>query len=66
MAHWNEQPTLFELTAFDQFEPFRRLRPEDVSPSVTRKSDPPTPEGNVSSKEPEVFRAVSPWAFCCG
>ena len=62
MPRRNEQPTLFELTACDDFEPVQGLAAEHVSPSVIPKSDPSTPEGNVSSWEAGVFRAVSPWA----
>jgi hypothetical protein len=62
MHHRNEQPTLFELTACDDFESLQALAGGHVCPSVIPKSDPSTPEGTVSSGEAGVFRAVSPWA----
>jgi hypothetical protein len=62
MRHQKEQPTLFEPTACDEFEPPRGLSSDDVSPAVTAKSDLPTSQGNVSSIELGMFRAVSPWA----
>jgi len=60
MHHRNEQPTLFELTACDDFESLQALAGGHVCPSVIPKSDPSTPERKVSSREPGVFRAVSP------
>jgi hypothetical protein len=62
MPHRNEQPTLFELTACEDFEPRRGFVFEPLPSSVPPKSDLSTPEGNVSPTEPGVFRAVSPWA----
>jgi hypothetical protein len=59
MPHRNEQPTLFELTAFEDFEPPRGLRPSDGAPDVAPKS---ASEANASPAGPEVDRAVSPWA----
>ena len=49
MQHRNEQPTLFELTACDDSEPVQGLAAGHASRSVISKSDPSTPEGNVSS-----------------
>ena len=60
--HRNEQPTLFELTACDDFEPPRGLPPEKAVPSVSTRSALLTSKGNVSSTDPMAFRAVSPWA----
>jgi hypothetical protein len=62
MPDRNEQPTLFELTASDEFKPRRGLAAGPAPPSVTPESEPSTPEGSVSPREPPVFRAVSPWA----
>ena len=62
MPHRNEQPTLFELTACDDFETRQVFVFEPLPPSMTPESEPSAPEGNVSPAEPEVFRAVSPWA----
>jgi hypothetical protein len=62
MPHRNDQPTLFELTACDDFEPLQGLAIRHASPSVISKSDPSTAERNVSSEKAGVFRAVSPWA----
>jgi hypothetical protein len=62
MPHRNEQPTLFELTACDEFESLRGLPLEHSSRSLTPKSDPSSPGGTGSPTEPGVFRAVSPWA----
>jgi hypothetical protein len=62
MPHRNEQPTLFELTASDEFEPRLGPAPEYPSPSVTAKSALSTFEGDVSPTEPRASRAVSPWA----
>jgi hypothetical protein len=39
MAHWNEQPTLFERRACDRFEPLQGLAAGQASPSVIPKSD---------------------------
>ncbi len=60
----SERPTLFELTTCNETEPLRGFAPEHAAPNVTPKSDPSASEGNVSSMEPRVFRAVSPLAFC--
>ena len=62
MPHRNEHPTLFELTACDEFEPLRGNAPELAPSNVTAESDPSTPEGSVSRKELGVFRSVSPLA----
>jgi hypothetical protein len=62
MPHRIEQPTLFELTACDGFEPRLGSALEPASPSMDPNSDGSTPEGNVASGEAGVFRAVSPWA----
>ena len=62
MPHRNEQPSLFELTACDESNPFGDFRLEKAGPGVTPKSDSSTPKGNVSAKESLVSRAVSPWA----
>jgi hypothetical protein len=62
MPHRNEQPTLFELTTCDEFEPPQGLALEPVPPSVIPKSDPSTPKRNVFPTEAGEFRAVSPWA----
>ncbi len=60
MLHRNEQPTLFELTGCNEFEPLRGLPPEHAAPKVAPKSDPSALEGRVSSAERQAFRAVSP------
>jgi hypothetical protein len=39
MPHRNEQPTLFEHTACDDFEPLRGLAAGRALPSLTPKSD---------------------------
>jgi len=62
MPRRSEQPTLFELTACDEFEPLPGLPLEHRWPSLTPKSDPSSPGGTGSSTEPGMFRAVSPWA----
>jgi hypothetical protein len=62
MPHRTEQLTLFELTGCDDFEPLQGLAARHASSSVIPKSEPLTPEVNVSSGEAGVFRAVSPWA----
>jgi len=62
MPHRNEQPTLFELTARNEFEPSRGLPTEDEAADTTPRSNLSAPEANVSPREAEVFRAVSPWA----
>ncbi len=62
----SEQPTLFELTACNEFEPLRGLPPEHAAPDIAVEPDPWVPEGNVSPTEQRVFRAVSPLALCCG
>jgi hypothetical protein len=62
MPHRNEQPTLFELTACDEFEPLQGLPAGHASPNVTPESYPSTPEGNGCPTEPRVSRAISPWA----
>jgi len=51
MPHRNEQLTLFELTASDDFEPPRGIAAGHASSSVIPKSDPSTPEGNISSRD---------------
>jgi hypothetical protein len=48
MPHWIAQPTLFELTACDKFEPPRGLAAGHTSQSVTPKSGRSTLEGYVS------------------
>jgi len=62
MPHRIEQPALFELTTCNAFEPPRGPATGHPSPSVAPKSDPATPEGNVSPTGTGMFRAVSPWA----
>ncbi len=61
MPHRNEQPTLFELSDCDEFDPLRGLPPDRAAPDVT-KSDRSIPEGNSSPTERAAFRAVSPLA----
>jgi len=62
MPHRNEQPTLFELTTCDGFDPPPGLPTEDAAPDATPMSNLSAPEAKVSPREPGVFRAVSPWA----
>ena len=63
MPHRNKQPTLFELTACDELEQLRGVAAGHAQPNVAPKSDPSTPEGNVSpTGPPQMLRAVSPWA----
>jgi hypothetical protein len=62
MRYRIEQPTLFALTACDAFEPPRGIAAGHALPGVAPESDPSTPQGSISPREPGVFRAVSPWA----
>jgi hypothetical protein len=62
MTHWNEQPTLFELTTCDELPSSGGFPKKIPSPSLTPNADPSTPEGDVSSREPGVLKAISPWA----
>jgi hypothetical protein len=62
MPRRNEQLTLFELTTDEVPEPLRGLPPDEAAPHFTPRPDQATPERNVSPTEPQVFRAVSPWA----
>jgi hypothetical protein len=52
MPHRSEQPTLFELTVCDEFEPPLEPALEPAPPTVTLKSDPSRREGNVSPSGP--------------
>jgi hypothetical protein len=51
MTHRDEQPTLFELTAWDEFEPPEGPPPGDEAPDVTPKSDPSAPEADCKAKD---------------
>ncbi len=58
----SEQPTLFELTACNEFDPPRGPSPEHAAPKVAPKSNPSVLGGKVFPRERQAFRAVSPLA----
>ena len=62
MPHRIEQPTLFELTASNEFDPLGELPAEHAAQKVAPKSAPSLLEGKVFPGELQAFRAVSPLA----
>jgi hypothetical protein len=58
----SEQPTLFELTASNEFDPLGGLPLEHAAPKVPPQSDPSVVEGKVFPREGQAFRAVPPLA----
>jgi hypothetical protein len=56
----SQQPTLFEVTACNEFEPLPGLRAEHAASTVTPQTDPSVAEGKVSSAERQAFRGDRP------
>jgi hypothetical protein len=55
----SEQPTLFELTASNEFDPLGGLPLEHAAPKVAPKSDPSLLEGKVFPTKRRAFKSAS-------